>query len=74
MPEPTRYTFAQVRAKLANTALATYTTRGLITELEALGVVVSHPVKSPRALALKLAWALLPGGNEKVRHTSAAAD
>lgn len=68
-----RLSFPQVRAKLANAAYTTLTAPQMYEQLCALGV--SYPRyyqgASRRRLALKLAWALLPGDG-KVKANAAA--
>lgn len=65
--------FAQVRARLANTAYTTLSAPQMYEQLCALGVAYPryHKGASRRRLALKLAWALLPG-DRKVKGNAAA--
>jgi hypothetical protein len=63
---PSTLTFPQVRAKLANAAHDHFTHDELCARLRAAGVT---PVLSAsrRALAMRYAWALLPGGMERAK-------
>lgn len=59
-------TFAQVRAHLANEAYDWFCRAELCNRLEAAGVTPDISA-SRRSLAMKYAWVLLPGGNERAK-------
>jgi hypothetical protein len=65
-PCPAGLSFPQIRTTLANTAFKTYSRAELLDELAQHGAtpVDGGAWLSKRALALRLAWALLPAGPE----------